>query len=189
MTHCLTSLSFFTSGVKSSKSEELYQDADEVNDDEFYEVMPCDAFSEEPGSPLYSNNKKEIERLRREEEKKLRKEQKEREKREKEMEKLKRKFGLTGDEIPIDDGLVKTDSRGNRGGDLPVKRGETVLILRMEGNPQGRWLVKNEKGKIGYVELTNIEVMTIRRFSVISASEELYSEARSEEEGIYEVTY
>ncbi|XP_055945093.1 FYN-binding protein 1-like isoform X3 [Argiope bruennichi] len=195
-----------------NSTEELYQDADEVNDDEFYEVMPCDVFSEESGSPLYSNNKKEIEKLRREEEKKLRKEQKEREKREKEMEKLKRKFGLTGDEIPIDDGLVKMDSRGSRSGDLPVKRGETVLILRMEGNPQGRWLVKNEKGKIGYVELTNIEVdpqsvksvMTIRRYSVISASEELYSEARSEEEdpydpcsgskrtyvfGIYEVTY
>ncbi|CAL1295558.1 unnamed protein product [Larinioides sclopetarius] len=143
-----------------NSTEELYQDADEVNDDEFYEVMPCDAFSEEPGSPLYSNNKKEIEKLRREEEKKLRKEQKEREKREKEMEKLKRKFGLTGEEIPIDDGLVKADSRGSRSGDLPVKRGETVLILRMEGNPQGRWLVKNEKGKIGYVELTNIEAVS-----------------------------
>ncbi|GFR27363.1 FYN-binding protein [Trichonephila clavata] len=204
--------------------EELYQDADEVNDDEFYEEMPCDAIAEEPGSPLYSNNKKEIEKMKREEEKKLRKEQKEKEKRDKEMEKLKRKFGLTGDEIPIDDGLVKMDSRGSRSGDLPVKKGETVLILRMEGNPQGRWLVKNEKGKIGYVELTNIEVdplsvksavtttedalcttpiekninwlskitacvMTIRRFSVISASEELYSEAKSEEEGIYEITY
>ncbi|GIY06704.1 hypothetical protein CDAR_578062 [Caerostris darwini] len=172
-----------------NSTEELYQDADDVNNDEFYEVMPCDANSDEPGSPLYSNNKKEIEKLRREEEKKLRKEQKEKEKRDKEMEKLKRKFGLTGEEIPIDDGLVKMDCRGSRNGDLPVKKGETVLILRMEGNPQGRWLVKNEKGKIGYVELTNIEVMTIRRLSVISASEELYCEARSEEEGIYEVTY
>ncbi|KAG8185828.1 hypothetical protein JTE90_024805 [Oedothorax gibbosus] len=176
--------------------EELYQDADDI-DEEFYEEMPCDMLLEESGSPLYSNNKKEIERLKREEEKKIRKELKEREKREKEMEKLKRKFGLNGDEIPIDDGLVKTDSKGGKGGDLPVRKGETVLILRMEGNPSGRWLVKNEKGKIGYVELTNIEVdplsvksvMTIRRQSVISASEELYCEAKSEEEGIYETTY
>lgn len=53
---------------------------------------------------------------------------------------------LTGEEIPIDDGLVKWDSRGGKG-DLPVKKGETVLILRMEGNPSGKWLVKNEKGK------------------------------------------
>lgn len=52
-------------------------------------------FFREPGSPLYSNNKKEIERLKREEEKKLRKELKEKEKREKEMEKLKRKFGVS----------------------------------------------------------------------------------------------
>uniref|UniRef100_A0A2L2Y908 FYN-binding protein n=1 Tax=Parasteatoda tepidariorum TaxID=114398 RepID=A0A2L2Y908_PARTP len=181
-----------------SSTEELYQDAEDANSEEFYEVMPCDTiFPEESGSPVYSNNKKEIERLQREEEKKVRKEQKEKEKREKEQEKLRRKFGLTGEEIPIDDGLVKTDSRGGKG-DLPVKKGETVLILRMEGNPSGKWLVKNEKGKIGYVELANIEVdplsvksvMITRRQSVISINEELYCEARSEEEeGIYEVTY
>ncbi|GFS61537.1 FYN-binding protein [Trichonephila inaurata madagascariensis] len=140
--------------------EELYQDADEVNDDEFYEEMPCDAIAEEPGSPLYSNNKKEIEKMKREEEKKLRKEQKEKEKRDKEMEKLKRKFGVSSPKSFY----------------LPL----SPNILRF-----------------GYVELTNIEVdplsvksvMTIRRFSVISASEELYSEAKSEEEGIYEITY
>lgn len=177
-------------------NEELYQDADGMTQEEFYEVMPCDEI-EDSGSPLYSNNKREIEKLKKEEEKKIRKEQKEKEKREKELEKLKRKFALTGEEIPIDDGLVKWDSRGSKSGDLPVKRGETVLILRMEGNPSGRWLVKNEKGKIGYVELTNIEVdplsvksvMSIRRLSVISAGEELYCEAKSEEEAIYEVTY
>ncbi|XP_054718236.1 uncharacterized protein LOC129227670 [Uloborus diversus] len=177
-------------------TEELYQDAEEYNQEEFYEEMPCDSNPEEQGSPLYSNNKKEIERLKREEEKRLRKEQKEKEKREKELEKLKKKFGFTGEEIPIDKGFVKADSRGGKG-DLPVKKGEIVLILRMEGNPSGRWLVKNERGKIGYVELTNIEVdplsvksvMIIRRLSVISASEELYCEAKSEEEAIYEVTY
>ncbi|KFM57668.1 FYN-binding protein, partial [Stegodyphus mimosarum] len=178
-------------------NEELYQDADGPIQEEFYEEMPCDIIPEDSGSPLYSNNRKEIEKLRREEEKRIRKEQKEKEKKGKEMEKLKKKFGLTGEEIPIDDGLVKADSRGGKG-DLAVKRGETVLILRMEGNPSGRWLVKNEKGKVGYVELTNIEVdplsvksvMAIRRMSVISSQcEELYSEAKSEEEAIYEETY
>jgi len=42
--------------------------------------------------------------------------------------------------------------------DIRVEKGEAVLILRMEGNPPGKWLVKNERGKIGYVELSNIAV-------------------------------
>lgn len=180
----------------SGSNEELYQDANGAINEEFYEVMPCDEIPNDAGFPLYSNNKREIEKLRKEEEKRIRKEQKEKEKKEREVEKLRKKFGLTGDEIPIDDGLVKWDSKGGKG-DLSVKKGETVLILRMEGNPSGRWLVKNEKGKIGYVELTNIEVdplsvksvMSIRRLSVISNGEELYCEAKSEEEAIYEVTY
>lgn len=180
-------------------SDELYQDALDLGNEneEFYEVMPIDYLaSEEQDCPLYSNNRKELEKLRREEEKRVRRELKEREKKEKEKEKLKKKFGLTGEEIPIDAGLVKTDCRGSRN-DLPVKRNETVLILRMEGNPSGKWLVKNERGKIGYVELTNIEVdpdsvksvMSVRRTSVICEREELYCEAASEEEAIYEMTY
>lgn len=68
-----------------------------------------------------------------------------------------RQFGLNGDEIPVNAGVVKNDRRGSRSsGDLLVRRNETVLILRMEANPPGKWLAKNERSKIGYVDLDNL---------------------------------
>jgi hypothetical protein len=69
--------------------------------------------------------------------------------------KLRKKFNMTGEEIPVNAGIVKEDKRGSRY-DLYVRKGETVLILRMEGNPPGKWLAKNERAKIGYVDLANI---------------------------------
>lgn len=69
--------------------------------------------------------------------------------------KLKKKFNLRGDEIPVSAGVVKEDHRGNRY-DLFVRKGETVLILRMEGNPPGKYLAKNERSKVGFVHLDNI---------------------------------
>lgn len=78
-------------------------------------------------------------------------------KREAIAEKLKERFNLTGEEIPVNSGTVKKDSKGTRH-DLMVKKGETVLVLRMEGNPPGKWLAKSERGKIGYVDIANITV-------------------------------
>lgn len=69
--------------------------------------------------------------------------------------KLKKRFSVTGKEIPVNSGVVKEDANKSRY-DLKVHRGETVLILRLENNPPGKWLAKNERGKIGYVELGNI---------------------------------
>ncbi|XP_054159364.1 uncharacterized protein LOC128957596 [Oppia nitens] len=69
--------------------------------------------------------------------------------------KLRKKFNLTGDEIPVNAGIVKEDNRGNRY-DLFVRKGETVLILRMEANPPGKWLAKSERSKVGFVDLDNI---------------------------------
>lgn len=62
----------------------------------------------------------------------------------------------------------------------------------MEDNPIGRWLVKNDKGKIGYVELDNIRVdansiktvMKERRTSMGSKDGRTYSV--SSNEAIYE---
>jgi hypothetical protein len=69
--------------------------------------------------------------------------------------KLRKKFNMTGEEVPVNAGIVKEDKRGSRY-DLYVREGETVLILRMEGNPPGKWLAKNERAKVGYVDLANI---------------------------------
>jgi hypothetical protein len=71
--------------------------------------------------------------------------------------KLQRKFNLSGNEIPLNAGVVKTDVRGNQM-DLRIHKNEIVLILRIDGNPPGKWLAKNERGKIGYVDLDLIDV-------------------------------
>jgi len=76
-------------------------------------------------------------------------------KREQKAVKLRKKFNLTGEEIPVNAGIVKENRRGSRY-DLLVRKGETVLILRMEGNPPGKWLAKNERAKVGFVDLANI---------------------------------
>lgn len=169
---------FFTSEPVSFHSE--VSNSSNV-EEEIYEEMPEDG-KYGPG-PVYSNTKGD-EKQKREEQKRLKKEQKEKEKHEKNCEKLRKKYGLTGDEIPVDAGIVKVDSKGSRM-DLSVHKGETVLILRMENNPVGKWLAKNEKGKIGYVELTNIEVMTVRISQTIE--EAIYSDIQTED--IYECTY
>lgn len=78
-------------------------------------------------------------------------------KRRMQADKLRRKFNLSGNEIPLNVGVVKADVRGNQM-DLRIHRNEIVLILRIDGNPPGKWLAKNERGKIGYVDLDLIDV-------------------------------
>lgn len=76
-------------------------------------------------------------------------------KRLKKVRKMMERFNLTGDEIPINAGIIKEDNKGSKQ-DLLVKQGETVLILRMKDNPPGKWLAKNERSKIGFVDLDNV---------------------------------
>lgn len=165
--------------------EELYQDT-QVNDDIIYEEMPFSNYELQ----IYNKGRK-INKNQRELLKSIQKEQKEQERRERELDKGKKRFGLIGNEIPLEKGYVKNDRRGSQY-DLAVKKGEVLLILRMEDNPIGRWLVKNDKGKIGYVELDNIRVdansiktvMKERRTSMGSKDGRTYSV--SSNEAIYE---
>lgn len=76
-------------------------------------------------------------------------------KRLKKARKIMKRFNLTGDEIPVNAGIVKRDQKGSHS-NLKVRASETVLILRMTGNPPGLWLAKNERSKIGYVDLDNV---------------------------------
>ncbi|XP_067122558.1 FYN-binding protein 1-like [Centruroides vittatus] len=165
--------------------EELYQDT-QVNDDKIYEEMPFSNYEFQVYNKGRKRSKSQRELL-----KDLQKEQKEQERRERELDKRRKKFGLTGDEIPLDKGYVKNDRKGSQN-DLTVKKGDILLILRMENNPVGRWLVQNDKGKIGYVELDNIKmdansiktVMKERRSSMGSKDGRTYSVSSSE--AVYE---
>ncbi|KAL8584637.1 hypothetical protein ACOMHN_002366 [Nucella lapillus] len=89
------------------------------------------------------------------------KEEKERRKKEEELKKMRRKFGLNEGDEKVGDGVAKSSASGGVfSKDLGVTRGETIAILRMDGNPAGKWLVQNEHGKIGFVNSNNIEIST-----------------------------
>lgn len=78
----------------------------------------------------------------------------------KKMEKIMKRFNMTGKEIPVNAGIVKESYKSRSKYDLSVNQDETVLILRMENNPPGKWLAKNERSKIGYIDLNNVYLET-----------------------------
>lgn len=101
---------------------------------------------------VYGNADAEVDR-----QDKVVKETKNQMKRLKKARKIMKRFNLTGDEIPVNAGIVRRDQKGTGSNSiLKVSAGETVLILRMAGNPPGLWLAKNERSKIGYVDLDNV---------------------------------
>ncbi|CAN8004665.1 unnamed protein product, partial [Ixodes hexagonus] len=131
--------------ISTPPAEELYQDSTICQEEEMYEEMPMD---QEKRRASTASDKAD---------RSAKKEGKSREKKDRESEKLRKKFGLEGTEEPLDTGRARCSSKGGRL-DLALRKGEAVLILRMDQNPPGKWLVRNDKGDVGYVELTNIEV-------------------------------
>lgn len=160
----------------SNDSDELYED-----------VGVGRQTSSESGVP----EAKTDDRKKKDDEKKTKKLLKESEKKRRETEKLRKRFKLTGDEAAVKTGVIKATTRGRRRDDLSVRQGDAISILRISDNPVGKWLVQNEEGRVGYVDLANIEVMSGSKVSVVSRddSSETYADDDDDdlsEEGIYE---
>uniref|UniRef100_A0A3B4BMN8 SH3 domain-containing protein n=1 Tax=Periophthalmus magnuspinnatus TaxID=409849 RepID=A0A3B4BMN8_9GOBI len=83
-----------------------------------------------------------------------RKEQKEREKKEQEA---KKKFKLVGPVEVLQKGKARADFKGNKT-DLSLKQGDSLDIIRIHGNPEGKWLGRSLDGSIGYVKITSVEI-------------------------------
>lgn len=100
-------------------------------------------------------------------------------------EKLKKKFNLIGDEKPIQSGKVLVDCKETKL-DLGAKKDETVHVLRMHDNPTGKWLVQNDLGDIGYLDIQNIELdYLLIRQSTRSMSDVLQHQPQETE--LYEI--
>ncbi|CAB1452982.1 unnamed protein product [Pleuronectes platessa] len=82
------------------------------------------------------------------------KEQKEREKKEQDARK---KFKLVGPLEVIQQGKACVDCKGSKS-DLCLKLGDSVDILRVQGNPEGKWLGRTQDGSIGYVKTVSVEI-------------------------------
>ncbi|XP_044000118.1 FYN-binding protein 1 isoform X2 [Gambusia affinis] len=126
------------------------QRAKEENDDEDEEVY--EDVEDRWDQDKKKDDKEEKRRL--EAAKKEQKEQKEREKKEQEARK---KFKLTGALEVIQKGKALTDCKGSKM-DLALKQGDQLDIVRVQGNPEGKWLARTTDGTIGYVKTTLVEI-------------------------------
>lgn len=136
-----------------SDSDGLYEEVyGSVRSDATYESLPFQGYASSDRVEYVEIDARKTAEL----EAKIQKEQKLLQKRQKEeSDKLRRKYNVTGQEVPVNYGIVKQDARRTKY-NLRVKKGEVVLVLRMEDNPPGLWLAKNERSEVGYVQLANI---------------------------------
>ncbi|XP_077089055.1 FYN-binding protein 1 isoform X2 [Siphateles boraxobius] len=82
------------------------------------------------------------------------KNQKEREKKEKEAIK---KFKITPPLQVIHQVKAKADCKGGKN-DLSIKKAESIDIIRITDNPEGKWLGRSQDGSFGYVKTEMVEI-------------------------------
>uniref|UniRef100_UPI0037E7C536 FYN-binding protein 1 isoform X2 n=1 Tax=Semicossyphus pulcher TaxID=241346 RepID=UPI0037E7C536 len=92
-----------------------------------------------------------------EEKKRLEAEKKEQKEREKKEQDTRKKFKLVGPLEVIHQGKASVDCRGSKT-DLALKQGDHLDIIRVQGNPEGKWLGRTQDGSIGYVKTTSVEI-------------------------------
>ncbi|XP_077352591.1 FYN-binding protein 1 isoform X2 [Festucalex cinctus] len=96
-------------------------------------------------------------RKEKEEKRQLEAEKKEQKGREKKEQDARKKFKLVGPVEVIQQGKARVDCRGSKT-ELALKRGDCLDIIRVQGNPEGKWLGRKQDGAIGYVKTTSVEI-------------------------------
>ncbi|CAI5685048.1 FYN-binding protein 1 isoform X1 [Oreochromis niloticus] len=76
----------------------------------------------------------------------------------KKMNELKKKFQLQGEIEVIHTAKVRYDWNGEGKLDLSVHQGDSVEILRVTGNPGGRWLARTLNGNYGYINNSCVDI-------------------------------
>uniref|UniRef100_A0A3Q2XCY7 FYN-binding protein-like n=1 Tax=Hippocampus comes TaxID=109280 RepID=A0A3Q2XCY7_HIPCM len=96
-------------------------------------------------------------RKEKEEKRQLEAEKKEQKGREKKEQEARKKFKLVGPVEAIHQGKARGDCKGSKT-ELALKRGDCLDIIRVQGNPEGKWLGRKQDGSIGYVKTTSVEI-------------------------------
>ncbi|XP_040039658.2 uncharacterized protein LOC120823596 isoform X3 [Gasterosteus aculeatus] len=78
--------------------------------------------------------------------------------RRKEENELKKKFKLQGEVEVLHTARVRHDWHGGGKLDLSIRQGESVEILRVKNNPEGKWLARSLDGHYGYISNTSVDV-------------------------------
>ncbi|XP_054646129.1 FYN-binding protein 1 isoform X2 [Dunckerocampus dactyliophorus] len=71
---------------------------------------------------------------------------------------LRKKFQLQEEEEILHTARVRYDWNGEGKLDLKVHQGQTVEIVRVKNNPEGKWLARSLDGKYGYISNTCVDV-------------------------------
>ncbi|XP_061657827.1 FYN-binding protein 1 isoform X2 [Syngnathoides biaculeatus] len=107
--------------------------------------------------PLDETWDEQEKRKEKEEKRQLEAEMKEQKGREKKEQDARKKFKLVGPVEAIQRGKACVDFKGSKT-ELALKRGDFLDIVRVHGNPEGKWLGRKQDGSIGYVKTTSVEV-------------------------------
>ncbi|XP_029024784.1 FYN-binding protein 1 isoform X2 [Betta splendens] len=123
---------------------------EEVDDDdgEMYEDL------DERWEVVEKQEKKNQEK---EEKKRLEAEKKEQRERDKKEQDARKKFKLVGPLEVVHQGKAGVDCKGSKT-DLALKQGDCLDIIRVHGNPEGKWLGRSQDGSIGYVKTTSVQI-------------------------------
>ncbi|XP_028456878.1 FYN-binding protein 1 isoform X2 [Perca flavescens] len=136
-----------SSGHPSQRAKEENDDDDD--DGEMYEDL------DERWEAIEQEKKKEKDE--KEEKKRLEAEKKEQKEREKKEQDARKKFKLVGPLEVVHQGKARLDCRSSKT-DLALKQGQSLDIIRVQGNPEGKWLGRTQDGSIGYVKTTSVEI-------------------------------
>ncbi|XP_018526016.1 FYN-binding protein 1 isoform X2 [Lates calcarifer] len=134
-------------GHPSQKAKEEIDD----DDGEMYEDL------DERWEAAEQKQEKKREKDEKEEKKRLEAEKKEQKEREKKEQDARKKFKLVGPLEVIHQGKACVDCKSSKT-DLGLKQGDPLDIIRVQGNPEGKWLGRTQDGSIGYVKTTSVEI-------------------------------
>nr|XP_020461598.1 FYN-binding protein isoform X2 [Monopterus albus] len=141
-----------SSGHPSNRAKEEINDGDNNDDDEeMYEDL------DERWEAVEQKQEKKKEKDEKEEKKRLEAEKKEQKEREKKEQDARKKFKFVGPLEVIHQGKARVDCKGSKT-DLGLKQGDSLDIIRVQGNPEGKWLGRTQDGSIGYVKTTSVEI-------------------------------
>ncbi|XP_029300200.1 FYN-binding protein 1 isoform X2 [Cottoperca gobio] len=139
-----------TTGHPSHRAK-TQEENDDDDDGELYEDL------DERWEEAEQKQDKKKEKDEKEEKKRLEAEKKEQKEREKKEQDTRKKFKLVGPLEVVHQGKATVDCRSNKT-DLAMKQGDCVEIIRVQGNPEGKWLGRTRDGSIGYVKTTSVEI-------------------------------
>ncbi|XP_028828874.1 FYN-binding protein 1 isoform X2 [Denticeps clupeoides] len=119
------------------------------SDDETYEDVM------ESGS--HANLREEDKKREKEEKKRIEQEKKDQKERERKEQDARKRFKLVGPVQVIHKVKVPADCKGSKN-ELSIKQGDSIEIIRITDNPEGRWLGRTQDGTYGYVKTDSVTI-------------------------------